>query len=59
MMRLALYEFFVKFKPGKENVVADFLSRLDEQEPSNHNEDYHDQLVANVEMETGAQVDPQ
>ena len=51
MMRLALYEFTVKFKPGRENIVADFLSRPEDAALNDDDErdDYHDQLVANIE----------
>ena len=39
------------FKPGKENHLADFLSRLNEDNPgidSYEEDDYHDQLVAAI-----------
>ena len=53
MMRMALYEFIVKYKPGKENLLADFLSRLNEETPeqdADEENDYHDQLVASIEV---------
>ena len=52
-MRMALYEFIVKYKPGKENLLADFLSRLNEETPeqdADEENDYHDQLVASIEV---------
>ena len=39
-------------KPGKENFLADILSRLNEETPaedSDEENDYHDQLVASIE----------
>ena len=56
MMRMALYEFTVIYKPGKDNHLADFLSRINEDNPgieSNEEDDYHDQLVAAIEFGTG------
>ena len=53
MMRMALYEFIVIYKPGRDNHLADFLSRLNEEDPcieSNEEDDYHDQLVASIEF---------
>jgi hypothetical protein len=50
MMRLQLYEFEMKYKPGNQNILADFLSRPQENEPEMETEeDYLDQLVANIE----------
>ena len=50
MMRLQLYEFDMKYKPGSQNILADFLSRLQEIEPEMEaEEDYFYQLVANIE----------
>ena len=51
MMRMALYEFIILYKPGKENFLADFLSRLNEETPADdadEENDYHDQLVASI-----------
>ena len=53
MMRTAFYEYMVIYKPGKDNHLADFLSRLNEEDPgieSNEEDDYHDQLVASIEF---------
>ena len=53
MMRMALYEFIILYKPGKENFLADFLSRLNEETPAedaDEENDYHDQLVASIEV---------
>ena len=50
---MALYEFIILYKPGKENFLADFLSRLNEEtsaEDSDEENDYHDQLVASIEV---------
>jgi len=50
MMRLQLYELEMKYKPGNQNILADFLSRPQENEPEmEHEDDYFDQLVANIE----------
>ena len=52
-MRMALYEFIVKYKPCKENLLADFLSRLNEETPEQDADEenyYHDQLVASIEF---------
>ena len=43
MMRLQLYEFEMKYKPGNQNILADFLSRPQENEPEMEpEEDYFD-----------------
>jgi hypothetical protein len=59
MMRMALYEFIVIYKPGKENLLADFLSRINEDnlelDPDEQN-DYHDQLVALTEVSTEKEI---
>ena len=40
----------MKYKPGNQNILADFLSRPQENEPEMETEeDYLDQLVANIE----------
>ena len=50
MMRLSLYDFEIRYKPGSHNVLADFLSRPQENEKQlETSEDYLDQLVATVE----------
>ena len=45
----------VIYKPGKENILAEFLSRFNEDnnelDPDEQN-DYHDQLVALTEVST-------
>jgi hypothetical protein len=53
ILRLSLYDFIIKFRPGKKNIVADFLSRLNDEDDTNPNQDddYHDQLVASVEIQ--------
>ena len=50
---MALYEFIVKYKSGKENLLADFLSRLNEETPeqdADEENDYHDQLGASIKF---------
>ena len=50
---MVLCEFVVLYKPGKENFLADFLSRLNEETPvedADEKDDYHDQLVASIEI---------
>ncbi len=50
MMRMELYQFEIKYKPGHENVLADFLSRpQSNEEPQEAGEEYLDQLVAGIE----------
>jgi hypothetical protein len=48
MMRLCLYQFEVKYKPGKENILADILSRPNEHQILPSHEDFLDLLVASV-----------
>ena len=48
-----LDEFIILYKSGKENFLADFLSRLNEETPAEDEDlenDYHDQLVASIEV---------
>ena len=54
LIRLSIYDFEIRYKPGKENVVADWLSRLPDENLINENEqdDYLDNLVAAVETTT-------
>ena len=51
LLRLSLYEFEINYKPGKENIVADGLSRLPDEEEINRdqNDDYFDTLIANID----------
>ena len=56
IMRLWMYDFVIKYKPGNENIVADALSRLGEDSPitdenKNCGEDYFDVLVAAISTE--------
>jgi hypothetical protein len=56
LLRLSLYNLVIAYKPGKENVIADFLSRLPEEDlvDNNKDDDYHDILVAvTEEADTG------
>lgn len=58
MMRLSMYDYVIKYKPGKENFIADLLSRPTEIEENNAAEDeYLDQLIANVELENFQIID--
>ena len=52
MMRMALYEFIILCKPGKDYFLANFLSRLNEKTPAedaDEENDYNDQHVASIE----------
>jgi len=49
-MQLAIYEYEIRYKKGKENIIADALSRLlseNEIDPNN-DEDYLDILIATI-----------
>ena len=51
MMRLQLYEFEMKYKPGNQNILANYLSRPQENEPEMEaEEEYLDQLVLNQQL---------
>ena len=52
IIRLAAYEFEIRYKPGKEHIVADMLSRLfDENDVNNNREDeYFDIIIAAEEV---------
>ena len=48
-----LDEFIILYKSGKENFLADFLSRLNEETPAedaDEENDYHDKHVASIEV---------
>ncbi|CAF1159519.1 unnamed protein product, partial [Brachionus calyciflorus] len=51
LLRLSLYEFEINYKQGKENIVAEGLSRLPNQEEINRdlNDDYFYTLIANID----------
>ena len=53
IIRLAISEFEIRYKPGRENIVADMLSRLFEENEVNENpkDDYFDVLIAAIEHE--------
>ena len=55
IMRLWLYDFIIKYKPGQDNVVADALSRMGEDTPKEDQntkvgEDYFDIVVATLSI---------
>ena len=52
---LWMYDFVIKYIPGKENTIADYLSRMrDENEVNTDpNEDFNDVLVASIEEADG------
>ena len=54
MIRLAIYELEICYKPGRENVVADALSRLFNENEINENkgDEYFDILIAAIEEKT-------
>jgi hypothetical protein len=50
LQKVDIYQFEICYKPGKENVIADLLSRLpDENEVEKDSEDFKDIIVAVVE----------
>ena len=51
VLRLAIYEFEIRFKPGHENIVANALSRLFDENDINENpdDDFFDILIAAIE----------
>ena len=53
-MQLSLFDYELRYKKGKENIVADTLSRLAHQSDvdDNPDHDYHDILIASIEKET-------
>ena len=53
IIRLAIYEFKIRYKPGRENIVADMLSRFFEEHEVNENpeDDYFDVLIAAIQHE--------
>lgn len=54
MLLLTRFNFDLRYKKGKDNVVADFLSRLHNENDINSNleDDYHDQILAINEDQT-------
>ena len=58
LIRLAQYRFEIKYRKGIENVVADALSRLpnENQVNENINDDYFDTLVAMIEEDDSNDV---
>ena len=51
VLRLSIYEFEIRYKPGHENIVADALSRLFDENEINENpdDDFFDILIAAIE----------
>ena len=51
MIRLGIYQFEIRCKPGRENVVTDMLSRLFAEDAVNENleDEYFDILIATIE----------
>jgi hypothetical protein len=49
-MQLAIYEYEIRYKKGKENIIADALSRLQSENEidPNNDEDYLDILIATM-----------
>ena len=54
-MQLSVYQYEIKYKKGKDNLVADALSRLPDESDidPNTNEDYLDILIANISDDMG------
>ena len=54
LIRLGIYQFEIRYKPGLENVVADMLSRLFDEDAVNANieDEYFDILIAAIEPMT-------
>ena len=51
-MRLANYEFEIIYKPGKENTLADMLSRLPEEDDQTPIEkDFQDMIIACIDQD--------
>ena len=57
-MRIGMYSPEIIYKPGKENIVADMLSRLFEDPDATQicNEDYTDRVVATLRRSAGSEV---
>ena len=54
MLRLAIYDFEIVYKPGKDNIMADMLSRLPSECEVNTNpeDEYLDVLIASISSES-------
>ena len=57
LMRLSIYQLEIIYKPGKDNVIADLLSRMpDENEVEDPAKDYDDIVIAAVEFDDNKSI---
>lgn len=55
MMQLEIYQYEIRYKKGKENIIGDALSRLqsENEKDTNYKEDYLDIVIAAIDNEIG------